>query len=74
MGDFLTLQVVNGSVDPTWLMGIFLTAISALYGNQIIECRRKDALINRLLDELHRTTDVLEKDVSLHERERGVRR
>lgn len=51
-----------------------LTAIAALWRQSVAEGKRKDQLIDRLLDQVGRTTNVQDRTVSLVEEDRRTRR
>jgi hypothetical protein len=70
------------NIDPNWVIGLLLGAISVLagvigflYRVQVAESKRKDELIDRLLRQANRTVDVTDRTVSLAEkRQRGTDR
>lgn len=79
---FSLLQVADGiRIDSGVALGIAGTvlsaltaALAALWRQSVTEGKRKDELIDRLLDQINRTADVQDRTVSLQEKERGIRR
>lgn len=61
-------------VDPLfgWLFGVLMTtlttAIGFLWRQSVAESKRKDALIDRLLDQIGKTASATDRTVTLAER------
>lgn len=79
----LLLQVTADGfrIEPSVLVAILsaigtslTVAIAALWRQSVAEGKRKDQLIDRLLDQVGRTTNVQDRTVSLVEDDRRTRR
>lgn len=65
-------------IDPTWVIGMLMSAIGALVSGIVVmwrqslaENKRKDELIDRLLRQAGRAADVTDRTVSLAEKRQG---